>query len=148
MTYSGRYIPTNREKYKGNPLKIVYRSMWERRLMDYCDRTSKVLEWGSEEIAIPYVSPVDQRIHRYFPDFYMKVKQKDGTLKRFIIEVKPKGQLKPPTKTPKKRTRKWLNEVKTYAVNRAKFNSATEYCKDKGFEFKILTEDHLAPSYK
>ena len=78
----------------------------------------------------------------------MKVKQKDGTLKKFIIEVKPKGQLKPPTKTPKKRTRKWLNEVKTYAVNRAKFNSATEYCKDKGFEFKILTEDHLAPSYK
>ena len=102
MSYKGRYIPKNPKKYKGNPQRIIYRSMWERRLMDYCDRTSRVLEWGSEEIAIPYVSPVDQRIHRYFPDFYMKVKQKDGTLKRFIIEVKPKGQLKPPTKTPKK----------------------------------------------
>ena len=63
MTYSGRYIPSNRDKYKGNPLKIIYRSLWERRLMDYCDRTPKVIEWGSEEIAIPYVSPVDRGSH-------------------------------------------------------------------------------------
>ena len=149
MTYSGRYIPVNRSKYKGNPLKIFYRSLWERRLMDYCDRNNKVIEWGSEEIAIPYLSPLDEKIHRYFPDFYMMVRQKDQSLKKFIIEVKPKGQLKPPTKTPKKRTRKWLGQVKTYAVNMAKFKSATDYCKDKGFEFKILTEDHLAPkAYK
>ena len=148
MTYSGRYIPVNRDKYKGNPLKIFYRSLWERRLMDYFDRNQKVVEWGSEEIAIPYVSPLDQKIHRYFPDFYMKVRQRSGAVKKFIIEVKPKGQLKSPPKTPKKRTRKWLNEVQTYAVNMAKFKSATNYCKDNGFEFKILTEDHLAPSYK
>ena len=148
MTYSGRYIPKNREKYRGNPLKIIYRSMWERRLMDYCDKTTKVIEWGSEEIAIPYTSPVDGRLHRYFPDFYMKVKQKDGSNKKFIIEVKPKSQLKPPNKNPNRRTKRWLTEVRTYVVNRAKFDSATEYCKDKGFEFKILTEDHLAPNYK
>ena len=148
MTYSGRYIPVNRDKYKGNPLKIFYRSLWERRLMDYCDRNQKVVEWGSEEIAIPYVSPLDQKIHRYFPDFYMKVRQRSGAVKKFIIEVKPNGQLKSHPKTPKKRTRKWLNEVQTYAVNMAKFKSATNYCKDNGFEFKILTEDHLAPSYK
>jgi dihydroxyacetone kinase-like predicted kinase len=148
MAYSGRYIPSNRIKYKGNPLKIIYRSLWERRLMQYSDKTSKVIEWGSEEIAIPYVSPLDNHIHRYFPDFYMKVKQKNGSLKKFIIEVKPKRYLKPPPQKPKKRTRKWLNEVRTYAVNKAKFKSAAEYCKDKGFEFKILTEDHLAPQYK
>ena len=75
MAYSGRYIPTKPEKYKGNPMKIIYRSLWERRLMVYCDQNDKVIEWGSEEIIIPYYSPLDGRTHRYFPDFYMKAKR-------------------------------------------------------------------------
>lgn len=149
MAYSGRYIPTNPEKYKGNPMKIIYRSLWERRLMVYCDNTEKVLEWGSEEIIIPYYSPLDGRMHRYFPDFYMKVRQKDGTIKKFIVEVKPKKDMRPPTQTPKRRTKKWLKEVQTYAINRAKFKYANDFCRDRGLEFLILTEDHLAPkAYK
>ena len=148
MAYSGRYIPTKPEKYKGNPMKIIYRSLWERRLMVYCDQNDKVIEWGSEEINIPYYSPLDGRTHRYFPDFYMKVKQRDGSLKKFIIEVKPKKDLKPPAANPKRRTRKWLKEVQTYAINQAKFKYAKDYCNDHGLEFMILTEDHLAPKYK
>ena len=148
MAYSGRYLPTNPKKYRGNPSRIIYRSLWERKLMVYCDRNEKVLEWGSEEVIIPYLSPWDNKIHRYFPDFYMKVRQADGSTKKFIIEVKPKSQCKQPVKNPKRRTTKWFNEVKTFAINQAKWKSAREFCEDKGMEFKIFTEDHINPKYK
>ena len=148
MAYKGRYIPTNPKKYRGDPSQVIYRSLWERKLMVYCDRNNKVVEWGSEEVIIPYMSPKDGKLHRYFPDFYMKVKQSNGTHKRFIIEVKPKAQCKEPVKNPKRRTKKWFNEVVTYAVNQAKWKSATEYCENQGMEFKVLTEDHLNPKYK
>ena len=101
----------NPKKYRGDPSQVIYRSLWERKLMVYCDKNTSVIEWGSEEIIIPYRSPKDGRIHRYFPDFYMKVKQKNGTTKKFVIEVKPKAQCKEPVKNPKRRTKKWLNEV-------------------------------------
>ena len=148
MAYSGKYIPSNPKKYRGNHTQIIYRSLWERKLMVYCDMNEKVLEWGSEEVVIPYVSPWDNRIHRYFPDFYMKVRQADGSTKKFIIEVKPKSQCKQPVKNPKRRTTKWFNEVKTFAINQAKWKSAREFCEDKGMEFKIFTEDHINPKYK
>ena len=148
MAYSGRYLPTNPKKYRGNPSRIIYRSLWERKLMVYCDRNEKVLEWGSEEVIIPYLSPWDNKIHRYFPDFYMKVKQNSGGVKKFIIEVKPKYQCKPPAKNPKRKTKKWYNDVKKYVINEAKWKSANDFCQDNGMEFKILTEDHLNPKYK
>ena len=148
MAYSGRYLPTNPKKYRGNPSRIIYRSLWERKLMVYCDRNEKVLEWGSEEVIIPYLSPWDNKIHRYFPDFYMKVKQNSGGVKKFIIEVKPKYQCKPPAKNPKRKTKKWYNDVKNYVINEAKWKSANDFCQDNGMEFKILTEDHLNPKYK
>tara|TARA_R110000782_G_scaffold10515_3_gene32814 strand:- start:4443 stop:4904 length:462 start_codon:yes stop_codon:yes gene_type:complete len=149
MAYSGRYNPSNPNKYKGNPMKIIYRSLWEKRLMVYCDKQNSVIEWGSEEIIIPYYSPMDGQMHRYFPDFYMKVKQKNGTTKKFIVEVKPKKDMKPPPANPKRRTKSWFRQVKTYAVNKAKFKYAENFCKDKGLEFLILNEDHLAPkAYK
>ena len=100
MAYRGRYYPTNPKKYKGDPSNIIYRSLWERKFMVYCDRNEKILEWGSEEFFIPYRSPLDGKIHRYFPDFYVKVKTKQGTLKKWVVEVKPKIQSRPP-KTPK-----------------------------------------------
>ena len=148
MTYKGRYFPSNPKKYKGNPNQIIYRSLWERKVMVYCDKNDAILEWGSEEIIVPYLSPWDGRIHRYFPDFYMKVRQADGSTKKFIIEVKPKSQCKQPVKNPKRRTTKWFNEVKTFAINQAKWKSAREFCEDKGMEFKIFTEDHINPKYK
>ena len=148
MTYKGRYFPTNPKKYKGNPNQIIYRSLWERKVMVYCDKNDAIIEWGSEEVIVPYISPWDGKLHRYFPDFYMKVRQADGSTKKFIIEVKPKSQCKQPVKNPKRRTTKWFNEVKTFAINQAKWKSAQEYCKDQGMEFKIFTEDHINPKYK
>ena len=148
MTYKGRYFPTNPKKYRGNPNQIIYRSLWERKVMVYCDKNDAIIEWGSEVVIVPYLSPMDGKIHRYFPDFYMKVRQADGSTKKFIIEVKPKSQCKQPVKNPKRRTTKWFNEVKTFAINQAKWKSAREFCEDKGMEFKIFTEDHINPKYK
>lgn len=147
MAYSGRYHIINHKKYVGDPSKIFYRSLWERKFMVYCDRNDKVIEWGSEEIIIPYLSPWDNRMHRYFPDFYIKVRQESGKLKKFIIEVKPKRQCKPPKPVTRK-TKKFLNEVKTYSINQAKWQYAAAWCEHNNMEFKILTEDHLNIRYK
>ena len=140
-SYSGKFKPKNYKKYKGDPTKIFYRSLWERRFMVYCDNNPNIIEWGSEEIIIPYKSPIDRKVHRYFPDFYIKYVNKKGQTVREIIEVKPKKQLSPP-KEPQRRTKRYLNEVATYLVNQAKFK-ADDYCRDRRYGFRILTEDHL-----
>ena len=147
MAYKGRYNPVNPKKYKGNPQNIIYRSLWERKFMVYCDTNDKVLEWGSEEIIIPYISPWDSKVHRYFPDFYIKVKQSNGNIKKFIIEVKPKKQTRPP-KPVERKTKRWINEVRTFGINEAKWKHATKWCKDNDMEFKILTEEELGIRYK
>ena len=110
--------------------------------MVYCDKNSAIVEWGSEEVVIPYISPLDGRRHRYFPDFYIKVKQVDGSYKRIIIEVKPKHQTMPP-KPQQRKTKKFINEVRTWGVNEAKFKAAVDWTRDRGMEFMILTEEHL-----
>ena len=143
-----RFKPSFPKKYKGDSDNIICRSSWERRFCNYCDLNENVLQWGSEEFWIPYKSPVDKRVHRYFPDFYIKVKQSSGVTKKFIIEVKPKYQTKPPVKNPKRKTKKWYKDVQNWGINSAKWKSANQYCEDKGMEFKILTEDHLNPQYK
>ena len=104
MSYKGKYYPSYPRKYKGDPTNIIYRSLWERKFMVYCDKNESILEWASEEIAIPYRSPIDNRVHRYFPDFYMKVKERGGKVKRYVIEVKPSKQTKQPVK-PKRQTK-------------------------------------------
>ena len=96
MSYRGKFKPKNPKKYKGNPTNIVYRSLLERRFMVYLGNTPAVLKWSSEEIIIPYVSPIDNRVHRYFPDFYMKYKNKYGMTVNQLIEIKPSKQTKPP----------------------------------------------------
>ena len=141
-SYSGKFKPKNYKKYKGDPTKIFYRSLWERRFMVYCDNNPNIIEWGSEEIIIPYKSPIDRKVHRYFPDFYIKYVNNKGQTVREIIEVKPKKQLSPP-KEPQRRTKRYLNEVATYLVNQAKFKAADDYCRDRRYGFRILTEDHL-----
>ena len=132
MSYKGRYSPSYPRKYKGNPSNIIYRSLWERKFMVYCDLNENILEWGSEEIAIPYRSPIDNRVHRYFPDFYVKLKETTGKIKKYIIEVKPKRQ-----------TKGYLREVYEYARTQAKWEAAVDYCKDRLYEFKVMTEDEL-----
>jgi len=143
MAYKGRFYPSNPKKYKGDSRNIIYRSLWERKFMVYCDLNQNVLEWGSEEIIIPYKSPIDNRWHRYYPDFFIRVKEKSGSIKTYIIEIKPKKQVKEPKKNPTKKTKEWVNEVYTWGVNQAKWDAAKEFCEDKLWEFKILTEDDL-----
>jgi len=142
MAYKGKYSPSYPRKYKGDPTNIVYRSLWERKFMVYCDLNENILEWGSEEIVLPYRSPVDGRVHRYFPDFYIKVKESTGRIKKMIIEIKPKRQCSPPAK-PKKQTKGYLREAFEYAKNQAKWEAASEWCKDRGYIFKVFTEKEL-----
>ena len=142
MSYKGRYRPSNPKKYKGDSSNIIYRSLWERKFMVYCDNQTKILEWGSEEIVLPYRSPIDNKVHRYFPDFYIKVKESNGKIKRYIIEIKPKKQTVEP-KMKKKKTKGYIYEVYEYAKNQAKWKAAQEFCKDRMWEFQVLTEDEL-----
>ena len=142
MSYKGKYYPSFPKKYKGDPTNIIYRSLWERKFMVYCDKNQNILEWASEEIAIPYRSPIDNRVHRYFPDFYMKVKEMNGRIKRYVIEVKPAKQTKPPAK-PKRQTKGYIREAYEYAKNQAKWKMAREFCADRQWEFKVVTEKEL-----
>ena len=142
MSYKGKYKPLRPYKYKGDPTKIIYRSLWERKFMQYCDDNMNILEWGSEEMYVWYKSPIDNRAHRYFPDFYIKVRETTGKINKMVIEVKPKKQCMEP-KRPKKKTRGYIYEVREYARNQAKWKAAKSYCLDRGYEFKILTENEL-----
>lgn len=138
----GKYKPANPEKYKGDVCNIIYRSSWERRFLYYCDMNENVLEYSSEEKCVPYRSPIDGKIHRYFPDFLIKVKEANGTIKKYMIEIKPKKQTAPPPK-PKRQTKGYIAEAYEYARNQAKWEAAREWCRDRGYEFKVLTEDEL-----
>ena len=142
MAYRGKYYPSHPRKYKGDPTNIIYRSLWERKFMVYCDKNTKILEWGSEEIALPYISPHDSRVHRYFPDFYIKVHENTGKIKRYLIEVKPLKQTTKP-KRPKRQTKGYIREAFEYARNQAKWKAAREYCADRMWEFKVITEKEL-----
>ena len=142
MAYKGKYKVRCPYKYKGDPTKVIYRSLWELKFMRYCDSKINILEWGSEEMYVWYRSPVDNRPHRYFPDFYIKAKESNGQIKKYIIEVKPKKQTAPPAK-PKRQTKGYLREAFEYARNQAKWKAANEWCIDRGFEFKVLTEKEL-----
>lgn len=141
-TYKGKFTPKNPKKYKGDPTNIVYRSLWELKVMKYLDTNNNILEWSSEELVIPYLCPTDNKRHRYFPDFYVKAVDANGLLKEMLLEVKPKKETKEPTKK-KRITKQYITEVTTWAKNQAKWRAASEYCADRNWEFKLITEDHL-----
>lgn len=140
--HKGRFNPKNLHKYKGDPSNIIYRSGYELKFMNWCDKNDDVTAWGSEEIVIPYRSPIDNRVHRYYPDFVIRVK--DTT---YLIEVKPYRFTQEP-KIPKRKTKRFITEVKQWGVNLAKWESAKEFCLDRGWEFKIITEKELGIAYK
>ena len=142
MSYKGKYKPSFPEKYRGDPTNIIYRSLWERKFCVYCDTNEKILEWSSEEKCIPYRSPIDGRIHRYFPDFLIKVKEANGSIKKYMIEIKPSKQTVPPQK-PQRQTKQYISEVYEYAKNQSKWEAAKDWCADRGYEFKIITEHEL-----
>ena len=144
--YQGRFKPRNPEKYKGDPTNIIYRSGWELKLMSYLDKHPHVIKWNSEEIVIPYRSPIDGKMHRYFPDFYVEQINKQKKKEKVLIEVKPYAQTQAPKVQNTKKnkpTKRYINEVKTWGINSAKWNAAEEFCKDRGYIFKIITENDL-----
>lgn len=140
-TYKGSFKPKNPTKYKGNPTNIVYRSSWELSYMMQLDSDASVIQWSSEEVVVPYVSPIDNRTHRYFTDFYVKKKTDKGIVE-FLVEIKPKKQTTPPA-VQSKPTKRYIKEVETWGVNDAKWKAARSYAKARGWDFLILTEDHL-----
>ena len=142
MSYKGKYQPKNPQKYRGNVNNIIYQSLWERKFLVYCDTSDNIIEYASEEIALPYRSPIDNKIHKYYPDFYIKVRESNGEIKKYIIEIKPKKQTIEPIPQ-KKKTKGYIYEVYEYARNQAKWKAAIEYCKDRQWEFKIFTETDL-----
>lgn len=140
--YQGKYTPKNPAKYDGDPTNIVYRSSWEAKFMRYADLNSSVISWSSEETIIPYISPVDNQYHRYFCDFKLTVRNKENKLQTYLVEIKPQREtIEPKVKT--KKTKRYINEVITYAVNQAKWKAASKVADKMGWKFIVLTEREL-----
>lgn len=141
-SYKGKFKPKNPSKYKGDPTNIIYRSSWEAKFMKYLDEHPDVLVWASEELVVPYRSPVDGRVHRYFPDFIVRKRNAEGLTETLMIEIKPAHQTREPIKK-KTINKQYINEVMTWGVNQAKWKAATEYCDDRKWRFLVLTEKEL-----
>ena len=144
MSYKGYFTPKNPQKYKGDPGNIIWRSTWEQRVMKWLDESDNVIWWSSEELPVKYYNPIDNKIHRYFPDFIVRIRNKQNLTKTYMIEVKPEYQTKQPVR--KRKTQRFINESATYIINQSKWKAATEFCKDNGWEFMILTEHDLGIS--
>ena len=142
MAYKGKFQPRNPQKYLGDPSNIIYRSRWELKFMGWLDTHPGVLQWGSEELIIPYRSPIDGRVHRYFPDFIIQVRDKDGSLNNIVVEIKPMAQTSPPRIRDRK-NRRYINEVFTYVVNEAKWKAAEAFCAERKMQFRVITEKEL-----
>jgi hypothetical protein len=141
-SYKGNFKPKNPSKYKGDPTNIIYRSSWEAKFMKYLDEHPDVIYWASEELVVPYRSPVDGKLHRYFPDFLVRKKNTQGIVETLMIEIKPANQTVEPTKK-KTINKQYINEVMTWGVNQAKWKAAKEYCDDRKWRFLVLTEKEL-----
>jgi|TARA_R110002096_G_scaffold243424_1_gene435568 hypothetical protein len=142
VAYKTKYKPINISKYIGNPKNIICRSLWERRVCRYLDENSNVLKWGSEELIIPYFSPIDRKMHRYYPDFIVEKVSKKGSVETLVIEVKPKRQTIKPEKK-KKKEKTFLKECITFSINEAKWKAAEKLCRENEWQFIILTEDDI-----
>jgi hypothetical protein len=144
----GKYVCVNPQKYIGDSSDIVYRSSWEQRMCKWCDSRENVIEWSSETIVVPYYFPVDNKNHRYFVDFLVKIRSNDNTVKTLLIEIKPSKEVNKPT-PPKTNNRKaqmrYSKEIETYIKNQCKWEAASAYAAARGYEFVVLTEHHLYP---
>ena len=141
MFHKRKYKPLYPEKYTGDPTNIIMRSSWETQFASWCDKNPSVIKWNSEETVIPYRCPTDNRIHRYFIDFKIQVQGKNG-LQTYLVEVKPYKQTQLP-EYPGRRTKKYLVESAMFLKNQAKWKAADEWAKDRGYQFKIVTEYDL-----
>ena len=137
MAYSGKYTPESSSKYSGDYTKIVYRSMWEKYAFMWCDTSSHITKWSSEEVVVPYYWDVDKKYHRYFVD--LKITYNTG--KTILVEIKPDKETKLPLKPD--RSKRYISEAMTYVKNQNKWKAAESYAKDRNWEFQIWTEHTL-----
>lgn len=141
MAHQSIFVPRHPEKYVGNVHAIFCRSGWERRFARYCDETPGILHWSSEEFFIPYIKPTDGQWHKYFPDFQLEVRTANGGVQTFVVEIKPRDQSVMPAR--RRKTRKYLTEMSVVAVNHAKWKAADAFCRERGWTFLVLNEQHL-----
>lgn len=143
MSYKGRFRPSNPKKYRGDFTNIIYRSLWELKFMRECDSHPDIVEWASEEVIIPYRNIVDGKMHRYFPDFWVRKINNDIIL----VEIKPSTQSIPPQKK-SKITKRYIEEVTTWGTNLSKWRAAQQYCDNRGWTFMVITEKGEANSWR
>lgn len=141
MAYKSKFKPKNPQKYIGNPNNIICRSLWERTFCKYLDENVNVIRWSSEELEIPYISPVDNAMHRYYPDFLFEVKT-NSLVETFVVEIKPDKQTREPLRGAKS-NKTFITEVLQFEINRSKWDSAKKFCDKQGWKFLILTENNL-----
>lgn len=142
MFHKRKFTPNNPNKYGGDPSNIIMRSSWETRFAMWCDQNPSVFKWISEETIIPYICGTDNKIHRYYVDFQIKIKDKNNNIKTYLVEIKPSKQTVPP-EFPGRRTKRYLEESFAFIKNQSKWNAAKAYAKERGWEFIIITEREL-----
>jgi hypothetical protein len=138
MAYKGKYKVKNPKKYMGDPTKVIYRSLWERQCFKYCEASSDIVAWNSEETVVPYRCKTDNKVHRYFIDLTIRTAKGEVIL----VEIKPKKETVPP-KQPQRKTKRYINEVMTYVKNQSKWEAASEFAANRGWKFQVWTEDTL-----
>ena len=143
----GIYKPVHIEKYIGKKLP-VFRSGWELKFFKWADCNENILKWGSENVIIPYLNPLDNKVHRYFVDNFIIFKDRNGDSNKFLIEIKPSKQTKRPVRSKNKKSSTMLYEQKTYVTNIAKWKAAKQWASKKGYKFLIVTEKELNMKWK
>lgn len=148
--HQGYFVPKNIDKYKGNLSDgIIYRSSWEQKFMTYCDLHPSIVYWSSETAVIPYLNPIDNKIHKYFVDFWIMTNNKNDGIKKYLVEIKPSNQLVKPKpliegkKYKKSQLKSFEWAMVEYIKNSAKWEAATQFCKQYDMKFIVITEKQL-----
>lgn len=142
----GYFTPKNPEKYDGDPSAIIYRSSWELKFLTYCDNHESIIKYAAEKVGVPYINPILKKESTYWIDCWMLTKSPDGTLTRWLIEIKPNKYLTPPeapNRLTEKATLNYAHHAKAYIINNAKFTAAKVYAAKNNMRFGIITENFL-----
>jgi hypothetical protein len=143
--HQGYFRPRHPHKYRGDVNNIVYRSSWEKRFLEWCDVNPSVVAYHSEETVVPYICKTDGLLHKYYVDIRIAIKDQNGKISQYLVEIKPHGQTIPP-KYPGKQTKRYIEEVSTFVKNQSKWEAATRYATERNMKFIILTEKELFES--
>ena len=135
----------------GDITKIVFRSSWEFKFFKWCDNSSSILRFSSEPVSIPYMCPVDKRIHQYYIDCWIERVDEEGKVSRWLIEIKPEREtIIPPM--PKKQSATALanhiSQVKRVMKNLAKFQAARNFALKQNMKFAVLRLNRTTENFE